>query len=71
MHAPVAAQGKAHPFPLMHAPVAAQGKAHPLPLLPDWTQLGGSPIKVGAALLAIAPVLLNADICHQSVFPRE
>ena len=26
-------------------------------------------MKIGASLLAIAPVLLNADICHQSVFP--
>jgi len=46
-----------------------QGTAYSLPLWPDWSRLGDSPVKIGASLLAIAPVLLNADICHQSVFP--
>ena len=46
-----------------------QGSAYSLPLWPDWSRLGDSPLRVGASLLAIAPILLNADICHQSVFP--
>ena len=48
-----------------------QGTAYPLPLFPNWDKLGDSPVKIGASLLAIAPVLLNSDICHQSVFPCE
>jgi hypothetical protein len=48
-----------------------QGVAHPLPMLPNWSKLGDTPLKMAASLLAIAPILLNADICHQSVFPRE
>ncbi|GAX82610.1 hypothetical protein CEUSTIGMA_g10036.t1 [Chlamydomonas eustigma] len=54
---------------LVAGAAAFKGEAHALPMLPDWSRLGESPLAIGAALLAIAPILLNADICHQSVFP--
>lgn len=48
---------------------AALGQIKPPQLLPDLSQLGSSPVVVAIALASIVPVLLNCNVCHQSLHP--
>jgi len=46
-----------------------QGRAHKVPLYPDFSSLGTTPLTKTIAVLNILPIVLNSDVCHQSVFP--
>jgi hypothetical protein len=46
-----------------------QGVAAPVRWLPDWEALGGSPWAVAATSAGVLPIIINADLCHQSIFP--
>jgi amino acid permease len=56
----------------------SSGRGPPrIPAWPQWSALAGaapgaksySPLLAGLGFAAVAPVLLNADVCHQSVMP--
>eukprot|EP00879_Flechtneria_rotunda_P009883 GHRR01010335.1.p1 GENE.GHRR01010335.1~~GHRR01010335.1.p1 ORF type:complete len:668 (+),score=196.20 GHRR01010335.1:198-2201(+) len=51
------------------AGAAAKGLLKPPQLIPDWSQLGSTPIFVAMSVATIIPVLLNCDVCHQSLHP--
>ncbi|KAF6236268.1 transmembrane amino acid transporter protein-domain-containing protein [Scenedesmus sp. NREL 46B-D3] len=51
------------------ATAAAHGQLKPPQLLPDLSQLGSSPVLIAIALASIVPVLLNCNVCHQSLHP--
>jgi amino acid permease len=51
------------------ASAAANGLLQPPQLLPDLSQLGSSPVLIAIALASIVPVLLNCNVCHQSLHP--
>lgn len=49
-----------------------QGLAYQIPLFPDWELLRGpghTTLAGVLSIIAVLPILLNADICHQAVFP--
>jgi len=51
------------------AGAAANGVLQPPPLLPDWSELGNTPIMAAIGIATVVPVLLNCDVCHQSLHP--
>lgn len=51
------------------ASAAANGHLQPPRLLPDLSQIGPSPLLVAITLASVVPVLLNCDVCHQSLHP--
>eukprot|EP00878_Enallax_costatus_P003797 GHUV01004013.1.p1 GENE.GHUV01004013.1~~GHUV01004013.1.p1 ORF type:complete len:658 (+),score=172.12 GHUV01004013.1:226-2199(+) len=51
------------------AGAAANGVLQPPRLLPTWSDFGSSSFAIGMSLASIAPVLLNTNVCHQSLHP--
>lgn len=51
------------------AGAATNGVLQPPPLLPDWSELGNTPIMAAIGIATVVPVLLNCDVCHQSLHP--
>lgn len=51
------------------AGAASNGVLQPPPLLPDWSELGNTPMLAAVAIATVVPVLLNCDVCHQSLHP--
>jgi hypothetical protein len=47
----------------------SNGVIQPTPLFPDWSELGSTPITAAVAIAIVVPVLLNCDVCHQSLHP--
>jgi amino acid permease len=48
---------------------AALALLKPPQLLPNLSELGSSPVLIAIALASIMPVLLNCNVCHQSLHP--
>lgn len=42
-----------------------KGEARAIPLWPNWSGLGDNPAGIAASVVAMLPVILNADACHQ------
>lgn len=51
------------------AAAAANGVLQPPPLFPDWGNLGSTPLLAAVGIAVVVPVLLNCDVCHQSLHP--
>lgn len=51
------------------AAAASNGVLQPPPLFPNWSELGSTPLTAAVAIAVIVPVLLNCDVCHQSLHP--
>lgn len=45
------------------------GVLQPPPLFPDWSELGSTPVAAAITIATVVPVLLNCDVCHQSLHP--
>eukprot|EP00882_Tetradesmus_deserticola_P012493 GHRQ01013239.1.p1 GENE.GHRQ01013239.1~~GHRQ01013239.1.p1 ORF type:complete len:419 (-),score=149.38 GHRQ01013239.1:346-1602(-) len=54
---------------VLAATAAVNGQLKPPQLLPNVSQLGPSPVLAAIALASIVPVLLNCNVCHQSLHP--
>lgn len=48
---------------------AANGVLQPPKLLPNWSDFGSSSAMIAMSLATIVPVLLNTNVCHQSLHP--
>lgn len=51
------------------AAAAANGVLQLPPLFPDWGNLGSTPLLAAVGIAVVVPVLLNCDVCHQSLHP--
>lgn len=47
----------------------ARGKDKAIPWLPNWDELGPTPLVIAHKISSIVPILLTADICQQALIP--